>query len=141
MQVNTSPVTPATSTHLRSVAQPETASVPQDSFTPSSRTGEKVKQALVLGGAGLVGAALGAYAGMATGILPGLAGTVAGASGGALLAAKLPGEHIKAGALIGALTGCLVGATVAHPAAAVALGIAGATVPVGLIVAVMAGAE
>lgn len=141
MQVTMNAVTPATVTQLRSVAQPETASVPQDSFVKSSSVGEKIKSTLIIGGVGLVGGALGAYAGLNTGVLAGLAGTVAGASGGALLATKMPSENIKAGALVGAITGAIVGASIAHPAAAVALGVAGATIPVGLLLAVFAGAE
>lgn len=140
MQVTMNAASPATVSQLRNLAQPETASVPQDSFIQSS-TSDKIKSNLILGGVAVVGAALGAYAGLNTGILPGLAGTVAGASGGALLATKMPGENIRAGAIVGAITGCLVGATVGHPAAAVALGIAGATIPVGLFLAVFAGAE
>ncbi|MCA9794546.1 MAG: hypothetical protein KC910_22215 [Candidatus Eremiobacteraeota bacterium] len=114
--------------------------IPQESFTRSN-SGEKIKQAAVLGGIGLIGAGLGAYAGMGTGIFAGLAGIVAGASGGAVAAAYLPGEKIKLGAIAGAIGGGLLGASLGHPALAAVMGLAGATLPVGGFMAIFAGAE
>jgi hypothetical protein len=114
--------------------------IPTDRFTRSA-AGDKVKQAVVIGGASLIGAALGAYAGLGTGVLAGLAGTVAGASGGSTLGGYLPGGHVKLGALGGAIAGTLVGASVSHPAAAVVMGLAGATLPVAVLFGIFGGAE
>lgn len=141
MQVNMTSAQPFSAQQLRAAVTPASVE-PQaagDTFIQSS-FGDKVKQTAIIGGVGLVGAALGAYAGLGTGVLAGLAGTVAGASGGLTLAAGTS-QDLKVGALIGGLTGTLVGATMSHPAAAVVLGIAGATIPVGLILGAMSGAE
>lgn len=135
---------------LSAAAAPLSAPVlgPVERFVPSGTAAiaphlgsDKLKGILVMGALGLAGAGLGVYAGLATGVLAGVAGAVAGASGGALAAAKLPGEHIKAGAILGMLTGAIVGASVSSPFAAVALGISGATAPVGLMLAIFSGAS
>lgn len=146
MNVLAAPSRPTAAQSLLSFA-PNTRSAPTsapslalDTFTRGS-TGEKVKQVAVIGGVALVGAALGAYAGLNTGFLAGLAGTVAGAAGGASLATAMKGQPIVGGACVGALAGMYVGSSVAGPLAAVAMGIAGATLPYGLIVAVFKGAE
>ncbi len=113
----------------------ESPSEPQDGFKPSRRfSSDDVKGALVLGGLGLAGAALGAYAGNSSGVFAGIAGAAAGLSGGASAAAVLPGEKIKTGAVLGALAGAIAGSSFGNPAAAVAFGVAGATLPFGAAV-------
>lgn len=70
-------------------------------------------------------------------IISGVVGAVVGASAGASLAAALPGEKIKTGALLGLVGGAILGASGGGSTAAnVAMGVAGATVPFGLLMAV-----
>lgn len=70
-------------------------------------------------------------------IISGVIGAVVGASAGASLAAALPGEKIKTGALLGMVGGAILGASGGGSTAAnVAMGVAGATVPFGLLMAV-----
>ena len=74
--------------------------------------------------------------------LSGVAGAVVGASAGACLAAALPGENIKAGALVGLVGGAILGATAGGSTLGhVALGVAGATVPFGLLMAVFSSVD
>lgn len=74
--------------------------------------------------------------------LSGIAGAVVGASAGASLAAALPGQRIKTGALLGLVGGAIVGASAGGTTAAnVAMGVAGATMPFGLLMAVFSGAS
>ena len=74
--------------------------------------------------------------------LSGIAGAVFGASAGAAAAAALPGEHIKTGAVIGLVGGAIVGANFGGTTAAnVAMSVAGATVPVGLLTAIFSAAS
>lgn len=113
---------------------------PRETVSHSS-FGEKVKRGAVIAGISLAGAALGAYAGLATGVLAGLAGVVAGASGGAVAGAYLPGGKVRLGALAGAIGGGILAASAGGPIAAVLLGAAGATAPVGLLMAALSGAE
>jgi len=70
-------------------------------------------------------------------VISGVIGAVVGASAGASLAAALPGEKIKTGALLGLVGGAILGASGGgSTAASVAMGVAGATVPFGLLMAV-----
>jgi hypothetical protein len=74
--------------------------------------------------------------------LSGIAGAVVGASAGASLAAALPGEHIKTGAVLGLVGGAIVGASAGGTMAAnVAMGVAGVTMPFGLLMAVFSGID
>ena len=73
-------------------AQPDNQ--PQDSVT-FGLSGNDVRAAAIMGGLGLVGAAVGAAAGNYTGVLAGVAGAVVGASAGASIAVHAPGEKIK----------------------------------------------
>ena len=136
-------------------AGPQTGTCPAESFVGATKDdnsglpvrvqsdlGEKLKGGLLLGGLAAAGAALGVYAGMNTGFLAGLAGAAAGASGGAVLAAHATrSQNIKMGAVAGMLGGALLGASVAHPAAAVALGLSGASVPYGGLLAIFSSIE
>jgi hypothetical protein len=111
-------------------------------FQAQGNFGQQLVQTAVIGGIALAGAGLGVYAGLNTGFLAGVAGAAAGASGGAIVAAHATrGQNIKLGAVAGMLTGALVGATVAHPAAAVALGASGLSVPYGGILAIFSSIE
>lgn len=72
--------------------------------------------------------------------ISGLGGAVVGASAGALVASALPGERVKTGAVLGLVGGAIVGSTLGGTLAGnVALGLAGATLPVGLLLAVFSG--
>ena len=74
--------------------------------------------------------------------ISGIAGAVVGASAGASLAAAMPGQRIKTGALLGLVGGAIVGASAGGTTAAnVAMGVAGATMPFGLLMAVFSGAQ
>ena len=74
--------------------------------------------------------------------ISGVAGAIVGASAGASLATVLPGQHIKTGAVLGAVGGAILGASAGGTVAAnVAMGVAGATAPYGLLVAVFSGAS
>ena len=95
---------------------------------------DDVRAAALFGGLGLAGAAMGAAAGNYTGVFAGLAGAVVGASAGASIAVHTPGEKIKTGMFLGAITGAIAGASFGGPASAVAVGLAGATLPYGAIV-------
>lgn len=118
----------------------ESEAAASDSVTLGA-TADNIKSLAVVGAIGLVGAAVGAAGGNYTGALAGLAGAVAGASGGASLAVALPGEKIKTGALVGAVTGAIVGASFGGTATAVALGVAGATLPLGALMGLASGWE
>jgi hypothetical protein len=117
-------------------AQPEQE--PQDSVT-FGMDGNDVKAAAIMGGIGLLGAAMGAAAGNFTGVLAGAAGAVVGASAGASIAVHTPGEKIKTGMFLGAVGGAIAGASFGGPVAAVAMGAAGATIPYGAIIGLAAG--
>ena len=74
--------------------------------------------------------------------LSGVAGAIVGASAGACIAAALPGENIKVGALAGLVGGAILGATAGGTTLGhVALGVAGATIPFGLLMAVFSSAS
>jgi hypothetical protein len=74
--------------------------------------------------------------------ISGVAGAIVGASAGASVASALPGERIRTGALLGALGGAILGASGGGTLAAnVAMGVAGATAPYGLLLAVFSGAS
>lgn len=74
--------------------------------------------------------------------ISGIAGAIVGASAGASLATVLPGQHIKTGAVLGAVGGAILGASAGGTVAAnVAMGVAGATAPYGLLVAIFSGAS
>lgn len=100
---------------------------------------------------GAVAAACGGlgYAGSVAHAIPyvgpaisGVAGAIVGASAGASLASALPGERIKTGALLGAIGGAILGASGGGTLAGnVAMGVAGATAPYGLLLAVFSGAS
>ena len=121
-------------------AQEAAPSTPEDSVTfVSSDTLNSVKAAAVLGGIGLVGAAVGAASGNYSGVLAGLGGAVVGASAGASTAVLLPGEKIGTGTLLGAVGGAIAASSFSGPYAAVALGLAGASIPFGAIVGLAAG--
>ena len=138
-------------TQRQSGAAPEELATPSESFVSgfdseklSASRGFSLKNSdlvptLVIGGVGLASAAVGAFAGANAGILSGLVGSVVGASAGATLGLVTPGERIGLGAVGGAITGTLIGAMGGNTATAVALGLAGATLPFGLIAAFAAG--
>ncbi|MBX3170020.1 MAG: hypothetical protein KF760_21625 [Candidatus Eremiobacteraeota bacterium] len=100
---------------------------------------------------GAVAAACGGlgYAGSVAHAIPyvgpaisGVAGAIVGASAGASLASVMPGQRIKTGALLGAISGAIVGASGGGTLAGnVAMGVAGATAPYGLLLAVFSGAS
>jgi hypothetical protein len=121
--------TMATSAPKPAPKQESAKSESYDRYEPSF--GEKAKGALIMGGIGLAGAAVGAFAGNSSGILAGVAGAAVGLTGGASLASVLPGENIKTGAVLGALGGAIIASSTGNPTAAIALGVAGATVPYG----------
>ena len=120
-------------TAAKQPASQSTESVPQDSFTFGIGAND-VKAAAILGGLGLAGVAMGAAAGRFEGVLAGAAGAVAGASAGASLAVHLPGEKIKTGMFLGAMTGAITAASFGNTAAAVAFGVAGASLPYGAVI-------
>lgn len=139
-------LTPASAPAPQAVPSPTESFVQSNDFGPNfsaqGKFGEQVKQTVIIGGIALAGAGLGVYAGLNTGILAGLAGAAAGASGGAILAAHATkGQNIKLGAIGGMLGGALLGASVAHPAAAVALAVSGASIPYGGLLAIFSSIE
>lgn len=117
----------------------ESADVWYESYTPSRKNAgiqfskSDIVPTLVIGGIGLAGAAVGALAGANAGVISGLVGSVLGASAGASLGIVTPGERIGLGAIGGAVAGTLIGAMGGNTASAIALGLAGATIPVGFI--------
>lgn len=136
------------STQIRSSYRPQSAraqapdaqqhSQPKDSVT-FGMSGNDVRAAAILGGVGLVGAAVGAAAGNYTGVLAGAAGALVGASAGASIAVHAPGEKIKTGMFLGAIGGAIAGASFGGTASAVAMGVAGATLPYGAIIGLASG--
>ena len=112
--------------------QPE---MPADSFTFGS---DDLKSYAVMGGIALLGGAIGAAAGNYSGVIAGIGGAIAGAAGGTCLGIAAD-EHIKTGAVLGAVGGAILASSVGHPAAAIGLGLAGATLPYAAIVGVMGG--
>lgn len=102
--------------------QPESG---REIFTASNLIG-----LALLSGIGLAGAALGAYAGYSSGALAGLAGSIAGGAGGIAIAAATKAEKVGKGALLGALGGAIIGSSFGNTPVAIAMGVAGATLPV-----------
>lgn len=97
--------------------------------------------ATACGGVGYAGGAAHAipYVGPA---ISGIAGAIVGASAGATLASVMPGQRIKSGAFLGAIGGAILGASGGGTLAGnVAMGVAGATAPYGLLVAIFSGAS
>ena len=136
MNIQSSSFKNNTIAYNRAATQPSSQpgeSAPQDSFTFGVNSND-IKAAVILGGLGLAGAAMGAAAGRYEGVLAGVAGAVAGASAGASLAVHLPGEKIKTGMFLGAMTGAITAASFGNTAAAVAFGVAGASLPYGAII-------
>ena len=97
------------------------------------------KGAAVMGGIGLLGAAVGAAAGNYTGVLAGVAGAVVGASAGTSIAVHAPGEKLKTGMVLGAIGGAIAGSTFGGTTSAVLMGVAGATLPYGAIIGLASG--
>ena len=136
VQAKPAQVAPATS---------ESAPEVQDTVSHSH---SELKNNLKLGAVSAVCGALG-YAGSVAHAIPfagpaisGIAGAIVGASAGAAIATKMPGEPIKAGAVLGLVGGAILGASGGgNPATSAAMAVAGATVPFGLLVAVMSGAS
>jgi hypothetical protein len=118
------------------IAQEDTQ--PQDSVT-FGMSGNDIRAAAIMGGVGLMGAAVGAAAGNYTGAFAGIAGAIVGASAGASIAAHTPGEKVKTGMFLGAIGGAIAGASFGGPGAAVAMGVAGATLPYGAIIGIAVG--
>lgn len=118
------------------VTQPEAPTQDSVSFGWS---GDDFKGAAVMGGIGLLGAAMGAAAGNYTGALAGVAGAVVGASAGATIAAHTPGEKLKTGMVLGAISGAIAGSTFGGTASAVVMGVAGATLPYGAFIGLASG--
>lgn len=117
-------------------SRPQPQQEAEDSYQPSgSSLADKAKGAAIIGGLGLAGAALGAFAGNSSGVVAGIAGAAVGITGGASLASRLPGEHIGTGAVLGAIGGGILAASTGDPISAVGLGIAGATLPYGSVLA------
>jgi len=106
---------------------------PQDKVTFTIDSND-IKAGAIMGGVGLLGAAIGAAAGNYSGAFSGIAGALVGASAGASIAVHTPGEKIKTGLVLGAITGAIAGSSFGGTAAAVAMGVAGATLPYGAIV-------
>lgn len=97
----------------------------------------------IIAGSGAIG-----YAGSAAHNIPyigpvisGAVGAISGASVGALAGAKLGGKE-KLGAIAGLVTGAIAGATCGGTLAGnIGMAVAGATVPVGLVMAILSGAS
>lgn len=136
---------PQVAAQVRSQVGPEELSTPSESFVSSSAkegyrwNNSDLVPTLIIGGIGLAGMAVGGYAGAHSGVVSGLLGSVVGASAGASLGLVTPGEHIGLGAVGGAIVGTLVGSMGGNMASSIALGLAGATIPMGLLATFAAG--
>lgn len=118
---------------------------PQDGYEKKDwNIGGKLATAAVFGACGALG-----YAGSVAHSIPfvgpavsGVAGAIVGASAGASLATATKGQNVKLGALVGAVGGAIVGASYGGTTFGnVAMGVAGATMPYGLLVGIFSGVE
>ena len=147
MRIASSPIQCPQPAPKTQVAAPTAESAPEvkDHVGPSRSS---IKSNLAFGAASVVCGALG-YAGSIAHAIPyagpaisGIAGAIVGASAGATAAMKLPGERIKTGAVLGLVGGAILGATSGgNVATSAIMATAGATMPVGLLVAVFSGAS
>lgn len=135
MNIQSTQIKPTSYSQSTRVQAPKakTDNQPQDSVT-FGMSGNDIKAAAIFGGLGLAGAAVGAAAGNYTGVFAGIAGAVVGASAGASIAVHAPGEKIKTGMFLGAIGGAIAGASFGGPASAVAMGLAGASLPYGAVI-------
>ena len=135
MNIQSTQIRPTSYSQSTRIQAPEAQAdtQPQDSVTFGVSSND-VRAAAIMGGLGLVGAAVGAAAGNYTGVLAGVAGAVVGASAGASIAVHAPGEKIKTGMFLGAIGGAIAGASFGGTASAVAMGVAGASLPYGAII-------
>lgn len=144
MQISTLP-RPMTPRVLNQAPKPPQEEPPQE---PNDKVSRSIVDNLKIGAAAAVCGGVG-YAGSIAHNLPyvgpavsGVAGAVVGASAGAALAAVLPGEKVKAGAFLGLVGGAILGASAGGTLPAnILMGVAGATMPVGLLIAVFSGVE
>lgn len=124
--------------------QPPQNQPPEDHHHGSAEILNNLKIGAVAAGCGGLGFLGGAahnipYVGPA---ISGVAGAIVGASAGASIASALPGQRIRTGALLGAVGGAILGASGGGTLAGnVAMGVAGATAPYGLLLAVFSGAS
>lgn len=128
---------------VQTSSQEDQTQAPKDGFLSSD-----TKNTLAFVGVAATTAAVGYGGSLAHNIpymgpaISGVVGAVVGASAGASLAAALPGERIKTGALLGMVGGAILGSSAGGSTAAnVAMGVAGATVPYGLLMAVFSSAS